>query len=121
LASQFTHFAPATLARCLTEDHGTLSIGGRASINGEPAILLRDAGNLPGTQPGTVAVATTGPPYPLRLTATGRQRAGGRTDVCNEGHTSGDQNATLTFSRFNQIPALQAPRDAIETPGPPVT
>jgi hypothetical protein len=121
LSSELAHFAPATMARCLTEDHGTLSIGGTTSVNGEPAIVIRDAGDLPGTQPGTLAVATTGPPYPLRLNAAGHQRAGGQIDVCNDGHSSGYQAGTLTFSRFSQIPPLPPPTDPIQTPSPPVS
>ncbi len=120
LASDGAHFAPARLARCLTEDHGTLTIEGTTSINGQPAVVLRDAGNLPGTQPGTLAVATTGRPYPLRMATTGRQRAGGRIDVCNEGHASGSPDGTFAFSHFDQIPPLQPPTNAIETTGSPV-
>jgi hypothetical protein len=118
LASAFAHFAPARMARCLTEDHGTLSIGGTTNINGQPAIVIRDAGNLPGTQAGTLAVATTGPPYPLRTTGRGPQHPGGRIDVCNDGHASGSQDGSLTFSQFNRVGPLQAPTNAIETASP---
>lgn len=120
MSTDLSHFATATIARCLTEDHGTLSTGGTTSINGQPAIVLRDAGDLPGTQPGTLAVATTGPPYPLRLNATGRQRPGGHINVCNNGQAS-SQDGTLAFSRFNQISPLQPPTDAIKTPGSPIS
>jgi hypothetical protein len=121
LSSELRQFAPATLARCLTEDNGTLSIAGTTSIDGRPAILIRDAGNLPGTVRGMLAVATTGPPYPLRAVEAGRHRAGGRVDVCNDGHPSGYQVSTVTLSNFNQIPPLQPPTDAIQIPGPPLT
>ena len=115
--SALGNFEPATMARCLAEDHGTLSIAGTTSVNGQRAIVLRDAGNLPGTQPGKLAVATTGPPYPLRLTATGHQRSGGRIDVCNNGRASTYYQGTLTFSRYDRVPPIQAPTHAIQSPG----
>jgi hypothetical protein len=77
-------FAPSTLARCLVEGHGTLSIAGTTTIAGRPAIVIRDAGGVPGDSPGTLAVATTGPPYPLRVKNTGPKRPGGKVDVCND-------------------------------------
>ncbi len=129
LSSEIGHFAPATMARCLTEDHGTLSIGGTTSINGQPAIVIRDAGNLPGTQPGTLAVATTGPPYPLRLNAAGHQRAGGHIDVCNAATPADTKppqspstastksrrsNLPQTRSRARAHPSLERSRELIQ-------
>ena len=111
-------FAPATMARCLTEDHGTLGIAGTTWVNGRPAVVLEDAGNLPGTQPETLAVATTGPPYPLRLDSTGRQRPGGHVDACNDGDAGNYQDGSLTFSRFNQTPPIHAPAHAIPASDP---
>ena len=114
--SQVRHFAPATIGRCLLEDHGTLTVVGTSAINGEKAVLVRDAGNRPGTQPGVLAVATTGPPYPLQITATGPQRAGGRVDVCSNGKAS-DSRGIVSLSRFDQVQPLQAPTDAIRLGG----
>jgi hypothetical protein len=114
--SELGNFAPGTLARCLTEDHGTLSRAGTTTVNGQPAVVLRDAGNLPGTQPGTLAIAATGTACPLRLTATGRQRPGGRIDVCNNGHAA-SFTGTLSFRNFNHVAAIHPPADAIQVPG----
>lgn len=121
LLSILARFEPATIARCLPENTGTLSIAGTTSVDGRPAILVRDAGNLPGTVAGTLAVATTGPPYPLQEHVAGRQRAGGRVGVCNDGHGSGYQSATLTLTNFNQVPPFVAPPDAIQSASPPVS
>ena len=121
LSSVLGHFAPATMARCLTEDDGTLTVTGTASIDGRPAIVIRDAGNVPGSAPGTLAVAATGPPYPLRLIQAGSQRAGGRVDICNDGHATGYETGSITFGHFNEVPPLEPPADAIQTPGSPVT
>lgn len=121
LASELNDFAPGRLARCLAEDTGRLSVAGTTSINGQPAILIKDAGNLPGSAPGTLAVATTGPPYPLREAGAGRQRPGGRVDVCNDGHGSGYETGSVTLGEFNQIPPLEPPTDALEVPGPPLS
>ena len=115
MSTDLSHFATATIARCLTEDHGTLSAGGTTSINGQPAIVLRDAGDLPAPGPGRFSCHDR-PPYPLRLNATGRQRPGGHIDVCNNGQAS-SQDGTLAFSHFNQISPLSTSTDPIKTPG----
>jgi hypothetical protein len=118
LTSSLGSLAPATLAHCLIEDHGTLTLVGRTTIDGQPAILLKDAGDLPGSSPSVVAVAATGAPYPLRYTATGGQRAGGRVDVCNDGKAS-DARGTITFSQFGKVPPIQPPKGAVQlTAGP---
>lgn len=114
--SELENFAPGTLAHCLTDDHGTLSIAGQTTIEGRPAVILKDAGDRPGTQPGTLAVATSSPLVPLRITSTGRERPGGRIDVCNSGSTSSGRGY-LTFNYFNQPQPISPPANAIELPG----
>lgn len=110
--------APGTLARCLTEDHGTLSITGHTMIGRTPAVIVSDAGNAPGATPSTIAVAATGTPYPLRYEATGPTRPGGPIDVCNDGK-GGDAEGTITFDQFGEIPPIQPPVGAEQAPGGP--
>ncbi len=105
-------FAPATLARCLAENHGTLSTAGETTVDGRRAILLKDAGDKPGSAPSVLAVAASGTPYPLRFTGTGRQRAGGRIDVCNNGKAS-DSRGSVTFGQFSQVAPIQAPKNVV--------
>ncbi len=114
--SELGTLAPATMARCLTENHGTLSIAGQAMVNGQSAVILKDAGDLPGSQPGTLAVAANGPPVPLRFTSTGHQRPGGHIDVCHTGSRV-SLRGILTFSHFNQVQPIQPPLNAIQLPG----
>ena len=106
--SAFGHFAPATFSRCIPEDHGTLRLAGMATVNGQRAILIKDAGNVPGSTPSEFAVAATGPPYPLRATALGRSRAGGRIDACNDGKPS-TSLGTITFGDFGRVPPIRPP------------
>jgi hypothetical protein len=111
-------FAPNTVARCLGEDHGTLRLDGTTTVNGQPAVVINAAGNVPGSSPGTLAIATSGPAYPLRTTTTGRRRPGGKVDACNTGKGSkGDGSATL--SDFNHTPAVRAPNDLFNPPATP--
>jgi hypothetical protein len=113
LTSSLGSLAPATLPRCLLEDHGRLSLAGHTTVQGRSALIVRDAGNAPGSAAGEIAVAAQGPPYPLRFVATGDQRAGGRIDVCNDGRAS-DARGTITFSGFGHVPAIRAPADAVQ-------
>ncbi|MGI8714398.1 MAG: hypothetical protein ACR2NR_14725 [Solirubrobacteraceae bacterium] len=110
--------APATLARCLGEDHGTLSIAGKITIEHRRAILVKDAGDAPGSSPGVLAVAATGTPYPLAYTATGGQRAGGRIDFCNQGKAD-TTRGTITFDNFGRVPPVTPPANPLRLAQPP--
>ena len=102
------HFAPETVGRCFDEDHPTLTVAGQTTVDGQAAIVLRDAGNAPGSTPSLIDVAASGTPYPLRATATGGQRAGGRIDICNDGKPN-NLRASLTFSQFGHVEAVRPP------------
>jgi hypothetical protein len=111
LAKSLGSLAPDVLARCLVEDHGTLTLAGHTTIGHTPAVIIKDAGDAPGATPSSIAIAAGGSPYPLRYTATGRTRPGGRVDVCNTGK-GGDDEGTIDFSQFGQVPTIQAPTGA---------
>lgn len=111
-SSSLEAVAPRILARCLGENHGTLSRTGTTVIDGRRAVVIYEAGNVPGGGPGYLAVAMNGPAYPLRLTSTGRARPGGRVDVCNDGK-GGNTRGTLTLSHFGDPPAIKPPAHTV--------
>jgi hypothetical protein len=113
--SGFAQFVPATLAACMAEDSGTVTQDGTATVDGRPAVLIREAGDVPGGQANTIAVASSGPPYPLEIISAGSQRPGGHVDACNNGKGSAG-GGKLTFSRFNAVPPLVPPAHAINVP-----
>lgn len=75
----------------LLSAHGSLTKGGTSTVNGQKVIAINDS-----TQGGTLYVATTGKPYPIRVANTG---------------ANGGQ---LTFDRFNESIALAPPPHAID-------
>jgi hypothetical protein len=109
------NFAPRTFARCLTEDNGALSFTGTGTVAGRRTVVIKDAGNVAGGQPGTLAIAATGRPWPLRLTSTSQQRTGGHIDACNDGK-GGDDDGVLTLSDFNAVGPIASPLKAIKLP-----
>jgi hypothetical protein len=109
--------APKTIGQCLVQGHGTLSLGGTTTVAGVPAIVVRDAGDRPGTQPSTLAVATTGPPYPLQMIGTGTERPGGPNNICNGYGKGGAGDGTITLSRFGQVGPIQPPRNPLQLIG----
>lgn len=113
LTASFGRLAPGTLASCLGENLGALSRGGTTSIAGRPAVVIREASNVPGSAPGTVAVATSGPAYPLRVTSTGPTRPGGKVDMCNSGK-GGNTEGVLTLSDFDHAPVISTPKNAVK-------
>jgi hypothetical protein len=112
-ASSLGSLAPGTLAQCLGENNGKITRDGTTTVDGEPALVLRQSGTAPGTGPGTLAIATTGAPYPLRVTSTGATRPGGKVDVCNNGKGD-DSVGSVTLSDFNHAPAITAPKHAVK-------
>lgn len=108
IAGTLGRLQPRTLARCLVENHGTLSRGGRSTVAGQAAIVVRDAGDAPGSAPGTLAVAARGTPYPLQVTQSGDQRAGGPIDVCNDGQADSSRGV-MKFSHWGAPPAVAPP------------
>jgi hypothetical protein len=108
LASLGNQMSPSRLASCLVESHGTLTRVGTTTIGRRSAIVIRDAGNAPGDQPNTLAVAATGTPYPLKSTATGKQQPGGTSGECSNG-SGPSTDGTLTLSGFGNLGRLRLP------------
>ncbi len=121
-ASEFTkaagglrQFEPSTLAQCIKQGNGQLTNAGTATVNGQRAVILKGAGGEPGTGPGTVEIAATGKPYPLRITETGPTLAGGTVNACNDGKAS-KATGTVTMSHWDKPPVVKAPPNPITLP-----
>jgi hypothetical protein len=78
------------LDAALATNNGAVVKTGTSTVNGQAAVGVKDAGN------GTLYVATTGQPYPLKITKLGG--AGG----------------TISFSEWNKPVSLTAPTNAVD-------
>lgn len=110
---------PSTIGHCVVATHlGTISVKGRGTVNGQAVIILADKGDAPGSTPGLLYVAASGPPLPLREVQTGRQAPGGTPDaVCHETQTdvSGATTANVVnLSEYNSARAVTAPAGAVD-------
>ncbi len=108
---------PADLGRCLLgANKGTVTVGGETSVGGRRAVELLFAGDRPGGAPGGLYVAASGPPLPLRLTATGPTRPGAKPDLAC-GETSASTAAASTsndfITRVNVPIAISVPPGAV--------
>jgi len=108
-----------TVGQCLIAAHlGTLTVKGAGSVNGQPAVIVADAGDVAGSSPGRIYVATTGEPLPLRTVQTGSVKPGGTPNkTCDETavDVSGSTSAsTATFSQYNSAPAISTPPNAVD-------
>jgi hypothetical protein len=110
--------APNALARCLAEDHGSLRAAGKLTVENRRAVVIKDAGDKPGSSPGVLTVAADGRPYPLTYTATGGTRPGGRVDVCNDGK-GGGARGTIVFNHFGHVPPIATPANPLRLAQPP--
>jgi pimeloyl-ACP methyl ester carboxylesterase len=106
---------PATLGLCLLGQHlGTLSVGGTASVNGRRAVVLVDAGNLPGSAPGRIYIAASGSPLPLRLTRTGPALPGGTSNaVCDQPASQVVSSSNESITDVNTPLTITAPTGAV--------
>lgn len=108
--------SPGEIAGCLVRDHGTLTNGGVRSLGPQPAVVVVDQGDQPGTTPGEIWVSTTGRALPLRVRQTGRRRAGPIDKDCEEaGDTTTSDDAR--FSRYDERVDLRAPARWLELRG----
>lgn len=107
------------LADCLNLDHGTLSKGGTATVDGQETVVLVDKGDKPGTSPGKLYVATSGTAYPLRLQVTGTQSAGtppggGKCSSSSSSSSPGSQTGSFTMSRFERAVTITPPPNPLD-------
>lgn len=105
--------SPKYLASCVTVGLGTLSNNGVKTLGGRKAIVLEDKGDRPGTSPGLLYVAADGPVLPLREIQTGPRKAGGKVNKRCDAASDASTAADFTFSRFDRVPPLRAPRNAL--------
>jgi len=92
-SADFTDLTSVTDIAAQLAHHGSLTAGGTATIDGQEVVLVHDGGD------SVLAVATSGPAYPVRITATGSNA--GRAD----------------FSNWNGIAPVTAPPSPISLPG----
>jgi hypothetical protein len=105
---------PKKLAGCLEGSLGTLSKVAPATVGGQKAIVLQDAGDKPGTAPGRYYFTSTPPILLLRAVQTGKAKPGKTKDPdCADGGTSTSTRSDLLLSRFNKVAKVTAPRGAV--------
>ncbi len=115
LLSDLGSLEPSKLADCLSDGpHGAITKVGTTTVGGVPAVVLKDAGNVPGDGPGTIAIATTGPAYPIQIVE-GPTRAGGKVDACNDGKRD-DSTGTMRLDDYDHVPVIKIPIHPIKLP-----
>jgi hypothetical protein len=114
LKTMLEQLTPKGLAYCATRSSGTLTKAGTESLNGRRAIVLVDKGDRPGTSPGRLYVAASGPVLPLREVQTGPQKRGGKPDPRCSDSDSTTKSADLRFSAYNKPVKITAPKGAID-------
>jgi hypothetical protein len=101
----------STIGQCLVgSNHGTLSKAGTASVNGRAAIIVADKGDVPGSAPGMLYVASNGPALPLRAVQSGPRKPGGALDPqCHRSRASTTVTSDELFTDYDQPVVIAAP------------
>ena len=98
--------APSVGASCMLVAHGTLRKGGSTTVGGRHAVEIDDAGDMPGTTPAKLFIATDGTADLLRVDETGVTN-GTANPQCSEGFgravTDRSQLAPSTSTRLTAI------------------
>jgi hypothetical protein len=78
LTSLFADLTPRHVAKCIDAGTGTLTKQPSERIAGQDAIVLRDAGDKPGTTPGRIYLTPEAPVLPLRIADRAQEGGQGR-------------------------------------------
>jgi hypothetical protein len=97
--------------RCWADRKGALSVAGTGRVGGRPAVIVTSDGSVPGSAPGKVWVAATGPAWALRSVITGPRKPRGPA-ACTQPTTV--RASDVTISDFNQPISLAAPPSALD-------
>lgn len=109
-----SQLSPKHLAACVVAGAGTLTNNGLTTLGGRKVIVLEGKDDEPGATPGLLYIAADGPVLPLRQVQTGPRRAGGKLDKrCEEQADDKTTAGDVTYSQYNRVPAIKAPRGAI--------
>ena len=101
----------ALQTRCWAARKKGLSIAGTGSVHGRAAVIVASDGSAPGSAPGKVYVATSGPAWPLRSIRTGPRKPGG-VGACASASTA--TTSDITLSELNEPIHLAPPTNALD-------
>jgi hypothetical protein len=114
--------SPWSWATCVLGSgyHGApLRKGGTTEVGGRRAVVVIDPGGRPGTYPDRVAVAASGPPYPLTAEQTGPAKAGTSVSApaCGGEVRKIDgsvHDSRFTYSAFDADVRVEIPEGAVD-------
>lgn len=105
---------PKELAYCADKNLGPLTNLGVLTLRGKRQVVIHDAGGRPGTTPGNLYLPVTGPMLPLGARQTGRSRPGPQVKRCADDGPDTTTSSVITFSRYDTVPPIAAPPDALD-------
>jgi hypothetical protein len=110
-------FLTRNFGYCMGIEHGSIRKGPVATVGGQRAIVLIDAGDTPGNPPGRLYVAASGPARVLRLVQTGPAPPGGLTDPrCGKDDDEPDttRSGDFRFGSYNKPINVAKPANALD-------
>jgi hypothetical protein len=107
---------PRTLAHCLQGGGSELSDAGLQTFQGRQVRVIAIAGRSPGSAPGSLFVAATGRPLPVRVLQTGPAKPGGKVDPQCDDPSEPDRStkSDIRLSGFDEPLRVAAPPDALD-------
>lgn len=107
---------PRTLAHCLQSGGDEIADAGLQTYRGQRVRVITIAGKAPGSAPGSLSVAATGRPLPVRVLQTGPARPGGAIDPRCEDPSEPDRStrSDIRLSGFDEPLHVTAPPDALD-------
>jgi hypothetical protein len=113
VAGRLARLTPEGLAVCLAQPTGKLSYRGTATVGGQQAHVIADAGDHPGDAPGRLYVQAHGPARVLRAVQTGHVTPGPGADPRCSNSGASPIKGDVRLSRFDQDVTIAIPKGAI--------
>src|SRR5437764_268932 len=107
---------PLVLSGCGSSSSGgdTASKPPKQLLPDVQSAVAEDQGDRPGTNPGQLYVAASGPALPLRVLQTGPQKPGGSADPTCGGGSDTTKSADVRLSNFDKDVKISAPPGALD-------
>lgn len=106
---------PTRQSQCLSHHLGTLTVDGTRTYRGRKVIVVRDAGDKPGTTDSELWVPATGPALPVRELTHARTRPGGTFDpACDDPTPDTATRSSTRIDDFDAVRPIRPPKDPLD-------
>lgn len=115
LQNDLERLLPKRQSECLSHHLGTLTVDGTRTYRGRKVIVVRDAGDKPGTTDSELWVPATGPALPVREFTHARTRPGGTFNAaCDDPIPDTTTRSSIRIDDFDAVKPIRPPKHPLD-------